>query len=110
MGCQQRPGSPGEHKASVIPATSVRHPNAVSVDDGEDYGLNLGAGDVLDGGSQGLWQRRWPLWLQGRLCPVQHLSAWILTMAVQFLPPSHPVRNQCGLCSVLSEAKLAFSN
>lgn len=88
MGCQQRPGSPGE--ASGIPAKSVRHPNAVSVDDGEDYGLNLRAGDVLDVGSHGLWQRRQPLRLQGRLCPMQHFGAWILTMAVQFLPTPTP--------------------
>lgn len=37
---------------------------------------------------------------------MQHLSAWILTRAVQFLLE----RNQCSLCSVLWEAKLALSN
>lgn len=100
------PGVPGECKASGVPAKSIRHPNAASDDDGEDHRLNPGAGDALEGGSQGFWQKRQPPRLQGRLCPVQHLGAWILMGAVQFFPR----RNQGGLCSVPCEAKLAFSH
>lgn len=36
-------------------AKSVRHPSAVSDDDGEDHGFNLGVGNVVE---QGLGQRR----------------------------------------------------
>lgn len=37
---------------------------------------------------------------------MQHLRAWILTRAVQFLPE----RNQCGLYSDPCKAKLTLSN
>lgn len=75
MGSQQRPWSVKECEASRIPAESFGYLDdaaAASDNDGKDNGFNLRAGNVLEGDSQGLWKRRQPPRLQGRLCLVQH--------------------------------------